>query len=82
MSLEHPLLTEYVLKILTKHKITTLNQFIRRDNTKLSEIINLSVDEIVVIKKDFSKSVKAVNGLDFLRFLQKSNKIYETGIER
>lgn len=82
MSLKHPSLTEYVLKLLTKHKIINLNQFIRKENSKLSEIINLSIDEIIFIKKDLTRSVREVNGLDYLRFLQENTKTYKTGIER
>lgn len=82
MSLEHPSLTEYVLKILTKHKIITLNQFIRKDNSTLSKIINLSLEEIAFIKKDFSKSVQSVTGFNYLKFLQQNKKNYKTGIER
>ncbi|XP_058830171.1 DNA repair protein RAD51 homolog 4 [Topomyia yanbarensis] len=78
----HPDLTEYVLKLLMKNKITTVLDFAKTDTDRLIRITNLSFEEISAIKSNLINSYSGNNiqVVEYFRYLNELIEPISTGI--
>lgn len=82
--INHRLLTEYVIKLLSKQQCYTLHEFARESSNKLALITNLSKTDINNIKTDLYKmyGFQTINGLDYYNTRKSKLMVIQTGIQR
>lgn len=77
-------LTNYVLKILSQNRITTILEFLQEDTGKLSTLTKLSLPQILAVRNDIFKNYSSpvVNGSALLMKTMISKRFVSTGIHK
>lgn len=78
----HPILTEYVIKLLAKNRIRTIYDFSKSEDDRLMRITNLSYEDVGVIKKDIISrfSGNSIQVVEYFRYLEELVEPLKTGI--
>lgn len=79
------LLTSYEIKILAKHKITTIEQFLNCDNEKIQKYVNLTSNSVIKKIKDKLRQnylATLISGLNYLESFVEDTIAFSTGINR
>lgn len=72
-----PLFTENVIKLLNKHNIVTVIDFVKEDSFKLSQLTNFELERVNELKNGVLSRFRAINtGLD------NESHLIKTGIDK
>lgn len=77
-------LTDYVLRILSQNRVTTILEFLQEDTGKLSTLTKLSLPQILALRNDIFKKYSApiVNGSALLLKSMINKRFLSTGINK